>query len=103
MHSPNYPIKRIIVGATACLALATTACESENPDIQNEPVTAEEQELRERAGLHPTNSTDPQAQNPEALKDQVDMLSEGKQPDSPQEMREEMDLHPEEQPERGAE
>src|SRR5690606_34792064 len=80
----------------ATLVLATAACESENPDIQSEPVSQEEAELRDRAGLHPTASTDPQAQTPEALKDQVDVISDGKKPDSAAEMREEMDLEPEE-------
>lgn len=96
----NQRIRTITSAGVAALAVvAVVACETENPDIQSEPVSQEEEELRDQAGLHPTASTDPQAQTPEALKDQVDMHSPGEKPDSAVELRKEMDLHPEEVPE----
>lgn len=87
-----------LIPTLALIATATllAACESnnDNPNAEGTPVSEQEEQLREKAGLHPADKIEPDPRNAEELKEEIDLHSEGNKPQSPQEMREMMDLHP---------
>lgn len=82
--------------APAAVALAAAlGCESDDKREGPTQLSEEEVELREKAGLHPPDRVEPDPKTPEELKDEIDLHSEGKKPKSAEEMRDEMNLHPE--------